>query len=57
MAQMIEEDPWKKQVTKELGLTGEVQWILRMGYLKSYPDRSVYGCPFHRLFRIERISR
>lgn len=38
MTQMLEEDPWKKQVVKELGLGGEVQWILRMGYLKSYPD-------------------
>jgi len=38
VAQMLEEDPWKKRATKELGLTGEVQWILRMGYLKSYPD-------------------
>ena len=38
MTQMLEEDPWKKQVAKGLGLTGEVQWILRIGYLKSYPD-------------------
>jgi hypothetical protein len=38
MTQMLEEEPWKKQAAKELGLTGEVQWILRIGYLKSYPD-------------------
>jgi hypothetical protein len=38
MTQMLEETPWKKLVAKELGLTGEVQWILRIGYLKSYPD-------------------
>jgi hypothetical protein len=38
MTQMLEESPWKNQVAKELGLTGEVQWILRIGYLKSYPD-------------------
>ena len=38
MTQMLEEDPWKKQMSKELGLPGEVQWILRIGYLKSYPD-------------------
>lgn len=38
MTQMLEEDPWKKQVAKGLGLAGEVQWILRIGYLKSYPD-------------------
>ncbi len=38
MTQMLEEEPWRKQIVKELGLTGEVQWILRIGYLKSYPD-------------------
>lgn len=38
MTQMLEEDPWKKQVARELGIDGEVQWILRLGYLKSYPD-------------------
>jgi hypothetical protein len=38
MTQMLEEEPWKKQTVKELGLAGEVQWILRIGYLKSYPD-------------------
>jgi len=38
MTQMLEEEPWKKEVPKGLGLEGEVQWILRIGYLKSYPD-------------------
>jgi hypothetical protein len=38
MTQMLEESPWKDQVAQELGLTGEVQWILRIGYLNSYPD-------------------
>jgi hypothetical protein len=38
MTQMLEESPWKDRVASELGLPGEVQWILRIGYLKSYPD-------------------
>ena len=38
MTQILEEEPWRKQIAKELGLPGEVQWILRIGYLKSYPD-------------------
>jgi hypothetical protein len=38
MSQMLEEELWKKQIAKELGLNGEVQWILRTGYLKSYPE-------------------
>jgi hypothetical protein len=38
MTQMLEEEPWKKQIAKELGLNGEVQWILRTGYLRSYHE-------------------
>ena len=38
MTQMLEEEPWKNRVAKELRIPGEVQWILRIGYLKSYPD-------------------
>jgi len=38
MSQILEDDPWKKQISKELGVTGEVQWVLRVGYLKSYSD-------------------
>jgi hypothetical protein len=38
MTQMLEEEPWRKQITKELGLTGQVQWILRIRYLNSYPE-------------------
>ena len=38
MTQMLEEEAWKNRIAKELGISGEVQWILRIGYLKSYPD-------------------
>ena len=38
MTQMLEEEAWKNKIAKELGVTGEVQWILRIGYLESYPD-------------------
>jgi hypothetical protein len=38
MTQMLEEEAWKNRIVKELGISGEVQWILRIGYLKSYPD-------------------
>jgi hypothetical protein len=38
MTQMLEEIPWRNQVARELGLPAEIQWILRLGYLKSYPD-------------------
>ena len=38
MTQMLEEEPWKDRIAKELGVPGEIQWILRIGYLNSYPD-------------------
>ncbi len=39
MTQMLEEqEPLKNDVARALGLTGEIQWILRMGYLPSYPE-------------------
>jgi hypothetical protein len=38
MTQMLEEEPWKSRIAKELRLPGELQFILRIGYLQSYPD-------------------
>jgi hypothetical protein len=39
MTQMLEERGSERdKIAKELGVTGEVQWILRIGYLQSYPD-------------------
>jgi hypothetical protein len=38
MTQMLEEEASKNKIAKELGVAGEVQWILRIGYLKSYSD-------------------
>jgi hypothetical protein len=38
MTQMLEEEPWKNNIAKEFGVQGEVQWILRIGYVNSYPD-------------------
>jgi hypothetical protein len=49
MTQMLEEEPWKKQAAKKLGLPGEVQWILRIGYLKSYPDPVSLRMPVSRV--------
>lgn len=38
MSQMLEESPFKNQVTQELGLDSPVQFILRIGYVENYPD-------------------
>ena len=38
MTQMLEETPWRETVADELGLSGRVQFILRLGYLEKYAD-------------------
>lgn len=39
MTQMLEEQgALKTDVARALGLTGPVQWVLRLGYVDSYPD-------------------
>lgn len=47
MTQMLEEEPWKSKIAKEMGLGGDVQWILRIGYVKSYPDPVSLRMPVH----------
>jgi hypothetical protein len=49
MTQMLEETPRRDEVAKALGLAGEVQWILRIGYLSSYPDPVSLRMPVSRL--------
>jgi len=51
MTQMLEEKPWKNKVAMELGVPAEVQWILRIGYVKSYPDPVSLRAPVSRFFR------
>ncbi len=38
MSQALEEKPWKDQVAEKLGIQGEVQFLLRVGYVNSYPE-------------------
>lgn len=38
MSQMLEESPFRDEVSREIGVSGTVQFILRAGYLKRYPD-------------------
>jgi len=37
MTQMLEEKPWMNSIRGDLGVNGQVQFILRAGYVKSYP--------------------
>ena len=38
MTQILEEKPFAQQVPAALSISGKLQFILRAGYLKSYPD-------------------
>lgn len=38
MTQMLEELPMKNEAARELGVNGNIQFLLRIGYLESYPD-------------------
>jgi hypothetical protein len=38
MSQLLEEEPWRSQVPRALGIEQPVQFILRAGYRDSYPD-------------------
>jgi len=38
MTQILEEATTKNQVNKSIGIADEIQFILRIGYLKNYPE-------------------
>ncbi len=38
MTQILEETETKNQSNKSIGINDEIQFILRMGYLKNYPE-------------------
>jgi hypothetical protein len=38
MTQILEEDETKQQVNSSMGINDKIQFILRMGYLKNYPE-------------------
>jgi hypothetical protein len=49
MTQMLEESPARDAIAADLGLAGEIQWILRIGYMSSYPDPVSLRMPLFRL--------
>ena len=38
MTQVLEERPWREQVARELRLPGSVQFLVRIGRVRDYPD-------------------
>lgn len=51
MTQVLEEQPWSEQVATQLGMKGQVQFILRVGYVSSYPDPVSLRMPVPRFIR------
>lgn len=49
MTQMLEEAPWRENVAKYLGIDGAPQFILRIGYLNTYPDPTSLRMPPSRI--------
>jgi hypothetical protein len=47
MTQMLEEAPWRNMIASELGLSGHVQFLLRIGYVDRYPDPVTLRRPAH----------
>ena len=45
MTQMLEEVPWRENVAKHLGIDGVPQFILRIGYINTYPDPTSLRMP------------
>jgi hypothetical protein len=38
MSQLLEEEPWRGSIGRELGLDGLPQFVLRVGYVEDYPE-------------------
>jgi Nitroreductase family len=51
MTQVLEEQPWREQVATQLGIKGQVQFVLRVGYVSSYPDPVSLRMPVPRFIR------
>lgn len=48
MTQVLEEQPWREQVATQLGIRGQVQFVLRVGYVSFYPDPVSLRMPVSR---------
>ena len=38
MTQMLEESPFRERLAQDLGITGSIQFLLRVGYVYQYPE-------------------
>jgi len=51
MTQILEEAETKKQVNTSIGITDEIQFILRTGYLRNYPEPVTLRRPVNRFVK------
>jgi hypothetical protein len=49
MTQILEEPETKKQVNTSIGISDEIQFILRLGYLENYPAPATLRRPVNRI--------
>lgn len=40
MSSVLEESPWQEEISAKLGITENIQMVLRVGYVKDYGERS-----------------
>jgi hypothetical protein len=51
MTQMLEETAFRDQVASSVGVTGNIQFILRVGYVKRYPEPASLRLPVSAILR------
>lgn len=52
MTQVLEENPWKNEVKKELGHSGNIQFIIRVGYVRTYPQPVSLRMPMPKIITV-----
>ncbi len=52
MTQILEEKPFNEQINSTLGITDPVQFILRSGYVKNYPQPVSLRRPVEMILKI-----
>jgi hypothetical protein len=52
MTQVLEENPWQAEVAKELGHSGKIQFIIRIGYVKTYSQPVSLRMPMSKIITV-----
>lgn len=49
MTQILEEEPWRTEAAKELGHSGSIQFVVRVGYINDYPKPVSLRMPISKI--------